>query len=148
MLVSFPVAFWSGALITDGIGAATRDPFWYHMSVVLIAMGSIGAVLAGIFGYIDFVTTPMSREAKRCGTNHFLWSLGTMVVFPVAWLARVYDHASAPGIALTILGSLLLLVGGYYGSELANRYRVGILEVLAPAPGGTPARKRDGPAVR
>jgi len=133
MLVSFPVAFWTGALITDGLGASTHDPFWFRMSVALIAMGSVGGVAAGVFGYIDYITAPMSRAAKKCGANHMLWSLGAIVVFPVAWLLRAGVYASTAGIVATIVGSLLLLVAGYYGSELANRYRVGILELPAAA---------------
>jgi uncharacterized membrane protein len=128
MLVSFPIAFWSGALVTDGIGAATHDAFWYRMSVALIIFGSLTAVPAGIFGYIDYQTASMSRTAKRVGGRHLLWSLGTIVVFPVAYALRATDWSSRVGILVTVVGSLVLLVAGYYGSELANRHRVGIAE--------------------
>ena len=134
MLVSFPIAFWSGALVTDGIGAAVHDPFWYRMSVALIAMGSLTAVPAGILGYIDYRTAPMSRAAKRVGGRHLLWSLGSIVVFPVAYALRVSEWASRTGILVTVAGSLLLLVAGFYGSELANRYRVGIAERVPADP--------------
>ncbi len=128
MLVSFPIAFWSGALVTDGIGAAGHDPFWFRMSVALIVMGSVTAIPAGIFGYIDYRTAPMSRAAKRTGGRHMVWSIASIVVFPVAYLLRAGDWSARPGVLVTILGSLVLLVAGYYGSELANRYRVGIAE--------------------
>jgi uncharacterized membrane protein len=128
MLVSFPVAFWSGALVTDGIGAAVHDPFWYHMSVALVAFGSLSAVPAAIFGYIDYQTAPMSRKAKRVGGQHMLWSLAAIVVYPIAFAFRANDWSSRIGIIGTVVGSLVLLVAGYYGSELANRYRVGIAE--------------------
>jgi uncharacterized membrane protein len=128
MLVSFPIAFWSGALVTDGIGVAVRDPFWYHMSVALVAFGSLTAVPAGILGYVDYQTAPMSRAAKRVGGQHMLWSIGAIVVFPVAFALRASDWSSRIGIIATVVGSLVLLVAGYYGSELANRYRVGIAE--------------------
>jgi uncharacterized membrane protein len=134
MLVSFPIAFWSGALVTDGIGGAVHDPFWFRMSVALIVMGSVTAVPAGILGYIDYRTAPMSRAAKRVGGRHMLWSIGTIVVFPVAYALRVEEWASRTGILVTVAGSLVLLVAGYYGSELANRYRVGIAERPAGAP--------------
>jgi uncharacterized membrane protein len=128
MLVSFPVAFWSGALVTDGIGGATHDPFWYHMSVALVAFGSLTAIPAGFLGYIDYQTAPMSRKAKRVGGQHMLWSIGSIIVFPVAFALRASDWSSRVGILATVAGSLVLLVAGYYGSELANRYRVGIAE--------------------
>ena len=128
MLVSFPIAFWSGALATDGIGAAAHDAFWYHMSVALVAFGSLSALPAAVLGYVDYRTAPMSRAAKRVGGRHMLWSLGAIVVFPVAFALRATDWSSRIGILVTVGGSLVLLVAGYYGSELANRYRVGIAE--------------------
>ncbi len=134
MLVSFPVAFWSGALVTDGVGAIAHDAFWYRMSVTLIVMGTVTAVPAGILGYIDYQTAPMSRAAKRVGGRHMLWSIAAIVVFPVAYALRATEWASRIGILATVAGSLVLLVAGYYGSELANRHRVGIAE----RPGGAP----------
>ncbi len=128
MLVSFPIAFWTGALGTDAAGAITHDGFWYRMSVALVVMGTLTAIPAAILGYIDYRTAPMSRAAKRVGGQHMLWSLGTIAVFPIAYALRFTQPAARAGIALTIAGSLVLLVAGYYGSELANRYRVGIAE--------------------
>ncbi len=138
MLISFPVAFWTGALITDGIGAGARDPFWFRMSVVLIAMGTIGAVAAAVCGYIDYRTVRLTRKARRVATGHMLWSLAAIAVFAGAWWARAGSWQAPAGIALTVAGALVLLVGGYLGSELSNRYRVGILD----APPTAPAERR------
>ncbi len=132
MLVSFPVAFWSGAVATDIIGARSPDPFWFRMSVTLIAMGLLGGVAAAIFGYVDYLTVPMSRRAKRIATTHFVASLATLAVYGLAFVLRRTDAASLPGIIASYAGAVVLFFGGYFGSELANRYRVGIADV-APA---------------
>jgi uncharacterized membrane protein len=131
MLVPFPVAFWTGALATDAAGAFTHDPFWFRMSVALLAMGSLGALAAAVFGYIDYVTIPMSRRAKKIATQHMLTSLGAIAVFPAAWLLRSHDHVSPWGIGVTLVGAVVLFVAGYFGSELSNRFGVGISERLA-----------------
>ncbi len=128
MLISFPVAFWTGALATDAGGAVTHDSFWFRMSVVLIAMGTGTAVLAAICGYIDYRTVRLTRKARSVATGHMLWSIAATVVFGLALAARANAWQSGWGIALTIVGALLLLVGGYLGSELSNRFRVGILD--------------------
>jgi uncharacterized membrane protein len=128
ILISFPVAFWSGALITDGIGEWQHDDFWFHMSVVLIAMGMAGALPAAVCGYIDYRTVRMTRKARSVATGHLWWSLAATVVFGVALYARATAWHATWGILLTIAGGGVLLVGGYLGSELANRFRVGILE--------------------
>ena len=128
ILISFPVAFWTGALFTDAVGAVRHDGFWFQMSVVLVAMGTVIAVLASICGYIDYLTVRMTRKARSVATGHLYWSLAATATFALAYLLRMHDAQSPFGIALTVGGALVLLVGGYLGSELANRYRIGILE--------------------
>jgi uncharacterized membrane protein len=139
MLISFPVAFWSGALFTDIVGGVRHDEFWFRMSVVLIAMGTAGAVLASVCGYIDYLTVPMPPKARRVATGHLRWSLAATAMFALALYARAGAWHAPWGIALTVAGGLVLLVGGYLGSELSNRFRIGILDAPpADASGPTP----------
>jgi uncharacterized membrane protein len=142
MLISFPVAFWTGALFTDGVGAMRRDDFWFHMSVVLIAMGIGGALLASVCGYIDYRTVRMTRKARRVATGHMWWSLAATAVFGLALALRVKAMGAPLGIALTVIGGLVLLVGGYLGSELSNRFRIGILDAPPAPPRAAPTRAR------
>ncbi|MBD5605307.1 MAG: DUF2231 domain-containing protein [Candidatus Eremiobacteraeota bacterium] len=128
MLIPFPVAFWTGALFTDVAGAFSHDGFYFRMSVVLVMMGTIGAVLASVAGYVDYRTAPMSAKARGVATGHMWWSLAALAVFAIAWFARAAIFASPAGIAATVAGAVLLFVAGYLGSELANRYRIGIGE--------------------
>jgi uncharacterized membrane protein len=126
MFVSFPVAAWTGAVATDLAGARSVDPFWYRMSVTLIAAGIATGALAAVFGYVDYRTVPMTRRAKRIATAHFVASLLTLAVYVAALVIRDSDAASFGGIALSYVGAALLFAGGYWGSELANRFHVGI----------------------
>ncbi len=135
MTISFPIAFWTGTIVTDLAAKLTHDPFWFRMSVVLIAMGTAGAMLASVCGYIDYRTVRMTRKARSVATGHMFWSLGATLVFALALGIRAKSWQAPGGIALTILGGL---VGGYLGSELSNRFRIGILD----APPSTPTRAR------
>ena len=130
--VSFPVAFWSGTVVTDIAGARSSDPFWFRMSVTLIAMGLLGGVVAAVFGYVDYLTVTLSRRALRIATTHLVTSLVTLALYSAALALRWNDNGSLPGVILSYAGAAVLFAGGYFGSELANRYRVGIAEV-APA---------------
>jgi uncharacterized membrane protein len=132
ILISFPVAFWSGALVTDSLGAWLHDEFWFHMSVALIAMGTAVAVPAAICGYIDYRTVRLTRKARSVANGHLVWSLAAIVVFALALSLRARLWQAGWGIVLTVAGGLILLVGGYLGSELANRFRIGILEAPPP----------------
>jgi uncharacterized membrane protein len=143
MLIPFPVAFWSGALVTDTAGEISHDPFWFRMSTVLIIMGTSSAVVAAVAGYVDYRTAPMSARAHGIATGHMYWSLAALAVFALGWFLRARVPASPFGIGATVLGSALLFVAGYLGSELANRYRVGISDRspdAAVASGAAPAR--------
>lgn len=128
IFISFPVAFWSGAVFTDISGVLTHDAFWFRMSATLVAMGTIVAALAAIFGFIDYYTVAMSKRARRLALLHMLSSLATLAVFALACALRRTDDASPPGIALTAVGTVLLLIAGYFGSELANRFGIGVVE--------------------
>jgi uncharacterized membrane protein len=128
MLVSFPVAFWTGAVFTDIFGLVVADTFWLRMSVTLIAMGTATGALASILGYIDYATVRMDARARSVGTIHMWTSLATLALYAVAYALRAHAYASPAGIAVSMTGAVVLLAGGYYGSELANRHRVGIAE--------------------
>src|SRR5690242_14125762 len=68
ILVSFPIGFFVGALISDIVSAFVHTPVWPTLSVVLIGFGVIGALLAATFGLIDYITAPMSDAAKKTAT--------------------------------------------------------------------------------
>jgi hypothetical protein len=86
ILVSFPVAFWTGALFTDIVGGWRHDRFCLQMSVVLIAI------------------VPRPRKARRLARDHLIWSLGATVVFALALYARARGWKW--GIALSVAGRL------------------------------------------
>jgi uncharacterized membrane protein len=128
ILISFPVAFWTAALFTDSVGTWRHDDFGFHMSEVLIAMGTAVAVPAAICGYIDYRTVPMKRAARNVASGHLWWSLGATALFAVTLAVRASARHSPWGIVLTIAGGGVLLVGGYLGSELANRFQIGVVD--------------------
>jgi uncharacterized membrane protein len=98
------------------------------MSVVQIAMGTAIALPAAVCGYIDYRTVHLSRKARSMANGHVVWSAAAIAVFAAALFARRNDWSAPAGIALTIAGAVILLVGAYLGSELANRFRIGVLE--------------------
>jgi uncharacterized membrane protein len=128
ILISFPVALWTTALFTDSVGTWQHDHFWFRMSVVLIAIGTAVAVPAAACGYIDYRTVPMQHAARRVASRHMWWSLGATALFALTLALRIYSGRSRWGIVLTIVADGVLLVGGYLGSELANRFHIGVAD--------------------
>ncbi len=126
MLVPLPIGLFVGALVCDIILAFTHNPFWPQVSVVMIGFGIVGALLAALFGFIDYATAPMSAEAKATGTRHMALNLAAVLVFVIAFWLRLGDDVSATGIVLTVVGVLLLAVSGWLGGHLAYHYGVGV----------------------
>jgi uncharacterized membrane protein len=126
MLVALPIGFFVGALVCDIILAFTHDPFWPAVSVVLIGFGIVSALLAALFGFVDYATAPMSPEAKTTATRHMVLNLLVVVIFAVAFWLRRGDNASTAGIVLTVVGVLVLAVSGWLGGHLAYHYRIGV----------------------
>lgn len=126
MLIPFPIGFLVGALICDIFLAFTHNPFWPQVSVVLIGFGIVGALLAALFGFIDYATAPMSDAAKSTATRHMVLNLLAVAVFAVAFWLRVGDNVSAAGIVLTAVGVAVLGASGYLGGHLSYHFGVGV----------------------
>jgi len=126
MLVPFPIAFFVGALISDIISHWGDPIFWPRMSVVLIGLGIVGALLAAVFGFIDYLTAPLSEGAKKTATTHLTLNLIVVVIFVIAFFVRFGDATSTIGYVLTVLGVLVLFVSGYLGGKLVFEGGVGM----------------------
>jgi|SRR5579859_1484099 len=129
MIVPFPIAFLVGALLTDLAFWRLGDPFWAQASIWLIAAGVVSGALAAVFGLTDFLTIRRAR-AHLAGWVHFLGNLTAVVISLINWIMRI-GHAPAAvvpvGLVLSLVVTLVLLVTGWMGGELAYRYKVGVL---------------------
>ena len=132
ILVSFPIGFFVGAVVSDIISAFVKTPFWPSMSVVLIGFGIVSALLAALFGFVDYFTAPMSAPAKRTATAHMVLNLIAVVIFAAAFAVRYPAATSVLGYVLTVAGAIAVGVSGALGGHLAYHYRIGV-EENAPA---------------
>lgn len=133
MLVAFPIGFFGGVLVSDIISIWGNLSFWSQMSVWLIAFGVIGALVAALFGFIDYFTAPMPPEVKRTATTHMVLNLTVVVIYIAAFFVR-YGHApSTLGYVLTYVALCLLVISGWYGGHLVY---VGLVGTKSDA-GGT-----------
>ncbi len=55
LIVTFPIAFLTGAFATDLGYWLTSDPFWARASLWLIGAGSIAGLVAALTGMLDFL---------------------------------------------------------------------------------------------
>src|SRR6266436_6512816 len=71
MFVHYPIALWTTSVITDLIFYFYRNTSLILISKFLIAAGIVGAIVAAIFGLIDW-TGITDTAAKKVGNLHLI----------------------------------------------------------------------------
>ena len=128
-LVMFPLGLLVMAVIFDiiyavgGYGGLTLVSFWN------IVAGIVGALLAAIFGFLDWRTIPPNTRAKRVGLMHGAGNVVMVVLFIASALMRRDNPGYAPNTAAMMLELVALglgMVTGWLGGELVDRLGVGV----------------------
>jgi uncharacterized membrane protein len=128
MLVAFPIGCFVAAVVADLISISQGPAFWSPMATWLLLFGIVGALVAAFFGFIDYISTPMTVSAKSVAAWHMTLNMALIVIFGLACAVRFLDHASVAGYALTGLGIVVLAVSGWLGGDVAHRHLVGSSE--------------------
>jgi uncharacterized membrane protein len=128
ILVTFPIGCFVAAIVADIISIWAGPAFWSPMATWLILFGVLGSLVAGLFGFIDYLTAPMSPKAKNVAAWHMTLNVALIVIFGWACAVRFHDHTSVGGYVLTVFGIAVLAVAGYLGGDVAHRHLVGSSE--------------------
>jgi len=133
MLVAVPIGAFVLALIGDIATSVTQDQLWYQFSVVCIGVGILSALLAALFGFIDYFTVKMSAAGAKLATTHMVLNLCAVVLYIVSFFLRVNDAAFqsrhwAPAFGLEILALIVLGAAGWLGGQMTFIHKVGVVE--------------------
>lgn len=120
ILVSFPVAFFSGALVTDIVYAKTADMLWSDFSDWLLAAGIILGAIAAIAGVVDLLIHRHTRAWRR------VWpvAIGCALVLIAALFDNLVHSRDAwtsvvpTGLILSAVTAVLTLVTAWFGFAL------------------------------
>jgi nitrite reductase/ring-hydroxylating ferredoxin subunit/uncharacterized membrane protein len=129
MLIPFPIAFFTGALLFDLAGVVLREPGLWATGSWLALAGVAGALLAAVPGAIDyFRTVPPQSSARTRATQHALVNLSATALFAVAWLLRGGAAPEPGAVVLLMQGAavVLLTMGGWMGGTLVYRNQIGV----------------------
>jgi uncharacterized membrane protein len=128
ILVTIPIGAWVAGLIFDLAAVfGDNDSVFLEGAQWLIAIGIIGAVLAAVFGLMDFSTLTKGTGAHRTGLIHMTLNLTVVVLFVLSFIVRAaggLDDVSVWGMVLSIAGLAILTVSGWLGGKLAYHYGV------------------------
>jgi uncharacterized membrane protein len=129
MLITFPVAFLTSVLGTDIVFVLTGEPFWASVSLLLVAVGTVMGILAGIAGTVEVLAVPGIRR-RGVSWAHFVAAVMLLSVAFANWMLRIGapEHAVVPwGLYLSAVGAALVGFAGWLGGRLVFEHRIGIV---------------------
>src|SRR5689334_2980257 len=92
-LIPIPIGAFVLALIGDIVHTSNGDLFWYQFAFYCIGIGIVTALIAAVFGFVDFVSVPMSTTARRVATTHLSLNLVAVVLYIVTFVLRLNNAA-------------------------------------------------------
>lgn len=128
MLASFPIAYFTGALLTDITYWKTAEMMWADFSAWLLFAGLLMGGLAALAELIDLLRNPLLRHVSAA----WLHMIGTIVVLLLALLNSFIHSRDAwtsvvpTGLIVSALTLIAMLCTGWLGWSIADRQRVGV----------------------
>ena len=123
ILVPFPVAYFTAALVTDLVYWQTVEVMWENFSVWLITVGLIMAGVAGIAAVVDLVSGKHRPAWPRVGGYALAVLLSLINVFVHS--RDAYTAVVPTGLTLSVLVVVILLAMAPAGWALTSPRRIG-----------------------
>ena len=118
MLVAFPIALWVFSLVCDIVRLFAGSEVWSTIALYSMGAGIIGALLAAVPGFVDFLSIE-EAAMKRLALTHLCLGLGAVLVFTLNfWLRHRSAQPATLTLLLSILGVVLTGFGGWLGGEM------------------------------
>lgn len=129
MLVVFPLGLWSFSFISDIFYLFNFGDHWRIISAYCMAGGIMGAVIAGIPGFIDF-TGIRRRYERKLALWHMSLNLIAITLYSInLWIRYKYGYeVQGLPFMFSLVTIILLGISGWLGGTLVYEHRVGVLE--------------------
>lgn len=141
MLIPFPIGLWIFSLVSDFIYRANGNEAWATVAFYSMAGGIIGAIVAAIPGFLDYLDLKPSR-VKSIALRHMLFNVIALVLFIWNFFLRE-PGAPVAGFPffLSIVGVLLILVSGWLGGHMVYVHGMAVDESIVCAPSQSTAHQ-------
>lgn len=132
ILITIPIGVWTAALVFDLVAMFTGDTEVFERGALwLTGIGIVGALLAAIFGFLDYLQLAAGTPARRTATIHMVLNLAVTVLFIAVFLVRSavgYDEVSIAAFIISLVALGLLGASGNLGGKLAYHYGVRVAD--------------------
>ena len=130
MLIPFPITCLVGAFVTDLIFLNSGDRGFATASHWLLGFGIGTALLAAVFGLIDYMG---DDRIRRLGValQHMIANVTAVVISVINFavrLGRPGGRLGSLGVYLSGVVVLILLYSGWLGGHMVYRHRVAVQE--------------------
>lgn len=129
LIVTFPIAFLTGAFGADLGYWLTGDPFWARAALWLIGAGFVAGLLAALTGMLDFLKIDRVKK-HNAGWIHMFGNVAAMILTLVNWSLRWNNVEGAVlplGLIISLIVASLLGITGWFGAELVYRHKVAVI---------------------
>jgi nitrite reductase/ring-hydroxylating ferredoxin subunit/uncharacterized membrane protein len=127
MLIPFPFAFLTGALLFDAASRLFDKPEFGATGRHLTAAGIGAGLVAAVPGAIDYFTSvPPKSSANERAIKHALSNVSALALFTASWFLRRGRRPTGDSLSAQIAGVGLLSAGGYMGGTLVYRNQIGV----------------------
>jgi uncharacterized membrane protein len=126
MLVVFPIGLWIFSFVCDLIHLlVSPNPIWSDVAFYCIGGGIVGALLAAIPGFIDYLSLTDTRT-KKIATYHLVLNLVGVVLFAANFGLRYTGRGDSLPIILSAITLVGVGISGWLGGELVYVHGVGV----------------------
>lgn len=133
MLIPLPIGLLTFSFVCDLVYRfLSSDPVWDSIAFYTMAGGIVGALMAALPGFVDFLSIS-DPAARRVAWTHMLVNLTTVALYAINfWLRTTSPPGAGTPIVLSLVGVLLLGVAGWLGGELVFRHGVAVERKPSP----------------
>ncbi|HXG93875.1 MAG TPA: DUF2231 domain-containing protein [Blastocatellia bacterium] len=131
MLIPFPFALWFFSLVADIIYYATDRAIWEDVAFYTLAGGIVGAVIAAVPGFIDYLSIRDER-VNSIANWHARLNVIALLVFAASFYLRTTDgmrminrNMMIP-LLLSVLGVILIMISGWLGGSMVYKHGIAV----------------------
>lgn len=131
ILVHIPTALWPASLLFDLLANLRNDNALVQAAFYMALFGWLSALVAIPAGIADWADIKREKPAWRLGVYHMALNITATVLWGLNLLLRWGDLPAATSVgalplALSVAGTLILVVSGYLGGRMVYHYGIGI----------------------
>jgi len=126
MLIVFPIGLWIFSFICDVVyHAGSHNPLWKDMAFYTMLGGVVGALLAAIPGFIDYLSI-RDVYVRRIATTHMVLNLVVVALFIFNLGLRFNGSSEMFPVFLSVIAIAILSVSGWLGGSMVYEHHVAV----------------------